>query len=411
MRKIYIKSLKLLKYVILLSLLIIILSTISISINTNNTADNDNLAYADSVDEVNKKLEEELNKRYKDINLEDFERFVEESGLSSDTFGTSLTNYIKKVIKGELNLSFEGLINSVVNIFIRELFKIMPMFITIIIISILCGTSQGLSSEFVNKSTNKIIYLVCLSAIIIMIMGVLGGFVSMTIGLVNSINTFIAIVFPLLLTLMTALGGVVTVAAYQPMLAILSTIIVMLITYVIIPAFIVIILFSIVGHLSDSIKLDKFTKIIKSSSEWLLGIVFSLFIAFISAQGITGMSIDRVSIKATKFAISSYVPILGGYLSEGFDLISASCVLLKNAIGISGVVCLLGLILMPIIKLIVFVIGLKLTAAIIEPLSSKKLSDMLYSIADGTMLLVVSLLGAAFMLFIVLMLIIYSFNI
>ena len=270
MRKIYIKSLKLLKYVILLSLLIIILSTISISINTNNTADNDNLAYADSVDEVNKKLEEELNKRYKDINLEDFERFVEESGLSSDTFGTSLTNYIKKVIKGELNLSFEGLINSVVNIFIRELFKIMPMFITIIIISILCGTSQGLSSEFVNKSTNKIIYLVCLSAIIIMIMGVLGGFVSMTIGLVNSINTFIAIVFPLLLTLMTALGGVVTVAAYQPMLAILSTIIVMLITYVIIPAFIVIILFSIVGHLSDSIKLDKFTKIIKSSSEWLL---------------------------------------------------------------------------------------------------------------------------------------------
>ncbi|MDR1906474.1 MAG: stage III sporulation protein AE, partial [Clostridiales bacterium] len=219
------------------------------------------------------------------------------------------------------------------------------------------------------------------------------------------------IIFPVLLTLMSALGGVVSAASYKPLMATLSVGIISVINGIVMPCFIATILFSIIGNMSDTVKIDGFRRFFKTAANWILGGIFTIFTLFITVEGITGAAMDNVAINAVKFAVSSYVPILGGYISDGFDLVLGSIVLIKNAVGFTGVVILLSVILSPVLRIAVFILALKLTAAIAEPIADRRISNMISGLASNMKLLVSAVLGVGFMFFITSMLVIMTANV
>lgn len=286
----------------------------------------------------------------------------------------------------------------------------LPAFITIIIICLLKNLLGGMTGDFANRSTTEVVHIVCYCAVIIVLMSGVVSIISAVTDTILGLSAFAQGVFPVLLTLLSMLGGASSVATYSPLMAVLSGFIMQLITAVIVPAFIATIVFSVVGNISKTVKLDKLTKLVKSSSTWLIGIVFGLFAAFLTMQGISGGVVDKFGFNAAKFAVSSYVPILGGYLSDGFDLLTASIVLVKNAFGFTGALVLLGVVIFPLVKLVVFSLALRLTAAIVEPIGDDRVAGLLNSVADNMGLLVTALAGVAFMFFILIMLTIGSCN-
>ena len=128
------------------------------------------------------------------------------------------------------------------------------------------------------------------------------------------------------------------------------------------------------------------------------------------SQGITGAVADNISVKSAKFAISSYVPILGGYLSDGFDLVLASVVLVKNSIGMCSVLIMISIVLAPVINIAIFLLGLRLISGIIEPIGDKRMSEILYAISENLTLLIAAILGMAFMFFLMVGLVIMTCN-
>lgn len=369
------------------------------------------VVYADklnSIEEVTKELENNVDDKLNDLDLSELESFV--NGLKTDGFSGSVAEFMKKLIKGD----YEGGYSEYFTYALKELglqvVDFLPMLATIIGIAVLFSILNGLSSGFINKSTTEIIYFVCYAAIVVVVITKVTSIIALTTTTVGNMSKLMNIAFPILLTLITALGGVVCVAAYQPMMAVVSTLVVGAINAVIIPCFVATMILAVVGNITDNIKLAKLTKFFKSAGQVVIGFMFSLFITFVTLQGITGSIADNISVRSAKFAISSYVPILGGYLSEGFDLIMASVVLIKNALGMSGVLIMLSIVLAPVIKILVFTLGLKLAAGIIEPIGDKRMSDIIYSISENMILLIVAVLGVSFMFFIMIMLSIYTCN-
>ena len=219
------------------------------------------------------------------------------------------------------------------------------------------------------------------------------------------------VIFPLLLTFLTSIGGTVSTSVYQPAMALLSGAIMSIFTYILLPIFIFSVVFSIVSNLSGTIKLEKFTSFFESTFKWITGLIFTIFTAFISVQGLTAGSIDGISMKTVKYAIKSYVPMLGSYLSDGVGVILASSNLIKNAIGAAGLLMLLATILSPVIELVVFMLALKLIAGIIEPLGNKQVANFISSLSKSMVLLIVILIGIAFVYFIMIGLVMCSANI
>ncbi len=91
------------------------------------------------------------------------------------------------------------------------------------------------------------------------------------------------------------------------------------------------------------------------------------------------------------------MPILGGYLSDGFNLVMASSVLIKNAVGGVGILLAFCVILLPIAKIAVLSLGLKLTASILEPMTKSKIPNFLTVVAKNINMLLVIIAGVGFM--------------
>lgn len=359
------------------------------------------IIYADEDDlsEIEENISENITNQLGSLDLANIEQLVDNLTNSQlDIFGdSSFISKVENVINGEFKIGQKSVFSSILNLIFDDILKFIPMLASIVVIAIVCGFVSNLRGENNAKSIGDIIHFLCYGVIIILIMGGVVNLINITTSTLNFLKGQMEVVFPILLTIMTAIGGTASVAVYQPAVALLSSFIMQIFTSVLMPIFIFILIFTIISNLTSTVKLDKFSKFLGSTFKWIIGGVFTIFMAFLAIQGITASTYDGVSIRTAKYAMRSYIPLLGGYLSEGFDVILASSVLIKNAIGASGLLLMFAVILSPIIQIIVFSLILKLAAAILEPLTDSRISEFVYSIAKSLTLLVVMILGVAFM--------------
>ena len=204
------------------------------------------------------------------------------------------------------------------------------------------------------------------------------------------------ICFPILLTLMASLGAGSSVAIYQPLVAIFCGGVMYIFTNILLPIFSLSLIFGVIGNLTSSVKLNKFTKFLESSFKYIIGFTFTIFSAFLAISGIVAGSYDGVSIRATKFAVKSYIPIVGGYLADGFSMIMASSVLIKNAIGYSGLIVMFLTIISPVLKIVLFKLGLSLVGGIIESVADSRVTNFISNTAKSLTMLSSIILAFSF---------------
>lgn len=357
------------------------------------------LAEDNDTENLQAELEETIYSQLENLDLAKIESVLK--GLGDDqleVFGvSSFGDKVKKIVSGEFADGQQSIFKAIINLIFDDVLTFVPLLASIIIISILCGFLSNLKSDSSGKGVGDIIHFVCYGVVISIVMTAVVNLIQMTGKTINGLRSQMEVVFPLLLTIMTAIGGTMSVSIYQPAVALLSSAIMHIFTSVLMPIFIFSIVFTIISNLTSTVKLEKFTKFFQSTFKWIIGGIFTVFMAFLSIQGITASTYDGVSIRTAKYAIRSYVPILGGYLSEGFDVIMASSVLIKNAIGASGLLLMFSSIISPIVKIVVFILVLKLAAAILEPLTDPRISDFIYTVSKSLSMLIVMILGVAFM--------------
>ncbi len=368
---------------------------------------------AEEREEAMKELQENILNQLEDLNFEGLEEILKNLDIQgNEIFGSaSFKDKILSLISGQFTEGKASFWEALIALFFDDLLALLPIMATVVAIAISGGMLQGLRPTSNSKSIQDVIHFVTYGIIVVVLLGVTVKMVTMTGGVITSIKNQMDAIFPILLTLLTALGGTVSVSVYQPAMALLTGTILNFFSYILLPLFIFSIVFSVVSNLSNTVKLDKFTSFFHSTFKWLSGLIFTIFSAFISIQGITAGSVDGISIKTAKYAIRSYVPILGSYISDGLSIIIASSSLIKNAVGAAGLLLLLATIISPLIKLIIFMLALKLMSAIIEPLGNSKVANFISGISKSMVLLIAIIIGVAFIYFIMLGLIMCSANI
>ena len=363
---------------------------------------------SDVTDDLQKNVEEILD-RIDTAELDAFIASLDENQKS--VFGsTTLGERLKKIISGELKLDYSSFFGYVLEVIGVNFLQYLPLIISILVISIVFNIISSIKGRFASDSVESIVHFANVAIIVVLVLSQVILLITTCMNMITSMRNQMNMIFPIILTMMAASGGSASVAVYQPSVAILASGVTELVSIVILPCFILSCVFTVVGSISEGVKLKKMSSFFSGASKWLLGTVFFLFIAFLSIQGITASVYDGVSVRTAKFAISKYVPIIGGYLSEGLNLVMAGSVLVKNAVGMTAVVLLL-LSLVPIVmKIIIFNLSLSLTSAIVEPLGNTKISALLSDLSKNMGMLVSIVLGTAFLYFIFLILVVSTGN-
>lgn len=346
-------------------------------------------------EDLNNSIIDELN----EIDFSDLNGVIEEfQNNSTNIFSIdNIKSKIYSIISGENAVSYSSFFASLFSIFVELIVKYLPMLSLIVAIGVISNLLNGIKSKFNEKSTSGLIHLVCFLAVVVLTIGMISSISEMSVSSIKAMVSQMNAIFPILLTLMIGIGATASAGVFQPIVAIISTYVADFFTYLILPLFMMSFVFGIINNLSDNIKLDKFNSFISSLFKWCVGLVFTLFFAVFTIQGISAGTFDSLSVRTTKYTIKSYIPIMGGYLSDGMDLILSSTILIKNAVGLIGLLMIISTIISPLLEIVVFSLLLKLVSAILQPMGNNKTSNFLMSTSKSITMLSSCIIAVGFM--------------
>ena len=386
---------------ILLTLLIAVAVAVFIGVSLTASADED------------KKIElnENIIKLLEDLDLSELQKYLDENEDSYlFQYGDTAGEIIKYLIQGNLNTDYGGYLNELLSILFKNVISLIPAFATVVAVALLSAIVSSAEGNILGKSTSKIVHLACYSLIILIITSMLLGVISDCLSSINSVRKQIEIITPILTTLTVLTGGTSSAAIYQPSAIFLSSGAVEIVGGFIFPATIAVIVLNFMSKLNTQMSFSGVTALMKSIMKWVIGITVTVFSIFITFQSSASSLFDGIIFKATKYVVSNSVPIVGNFLSSGFDMLTSAGLLIKSSVGICGLLLLLFEILSPVILLSAFSLILKFVGAIVQPIGEKTLFSLLSDLSKDIEYFIAGLLTVAFMYALIIMLVINSAN-
>ena len=355
-------------------------------------------------EKVQTQLEETIVEELNRLDLERLEDYLKSlQGFNEKSVVDYLLDYVKGV-----DFDYKSLSQALLDIFFNQVKDVLPVFACITAVALLSGIVSTLKSGMLGQTSSEMIFIVTYLAALIPLIGALTGVFRASVGAINAMKEQMQLIFPLMLTLIAASGGSVSATICRPAVAFFSTTIVSVISSVVFPITITIILFSMASKLTNQLKIGKFTTFFKSINKWIIGVCVSVFGLFFTLQGITGAIYDGVVRRAAKYAIGNGIPIIGGFLSGGFDFAVAGGVLIKNSLGSMGIFLMLSVLFEPIALLVAVNLLLRFVSAITQSFGDGRISDFLGETAENLHYCTAGLLFVAFLYFLSIVVLIFS---
>ncbi len=366
-------------------------------------------AYAE--EDGSKELNESISGLLEDLDLSELQQYLDEHSDSFlFNFGDTAKEIVNYLIKGNLDTDYGSYIKELFNVIFKNVISLIPAFAEVTAIALLSAVVTTAEGKLIGKSTSKIVRLSCYSLIIMIIASMLVGTVSECISCIKSVKKQIEIITPILATLTVLTGGTSTAAIYQPSAIFLSGGAVEIVSGFIFPATLAVIVLNFMSKLNPQMSFGGVTALVKSIMKWVIGITVTVFSIFITMQSTASSLFDGIIFKATKYVVGNSVPIVGNFLSSGFDMLTSAGLLIKSSVGICGLLLLLAELIQPIILLISFSIILKFVGAVIQPVGEQTLYSLLSDLSKDIEFFIAGLLTVAFMYALIIMLIINSAN-
>lgn len=227
----------------------------------------------------------------------------------------------------------------------------------------------------------------CLSFMCAVITGVfreMTNLVSDTAATVDIMNKGLV---PLFFSILASMGNVTQSVMVQPFVLAVSEIMTVILKSWLIPLIFTAFALSLTESITGMSGLKYFGDLLFKIIKWLLVFLIVFFLAFLSAQSIAANSADTLAAKGTKFAVSNFIPVVGGAMADGVETLGASMKVIKNASGITGIFGVIYICFIPLVKIYVTAFLFHFMAALSFPVSDKRFGDVLSSAGSAMSLL------------------------
>lgn len=309
-----------------------------------------------------------------------------------------INEILNDAIKGEVDNS--TLLKKILNILGKEVTTNIKSLVSILAIILIHSILKSISESLENNNISKLIYYVQYILIVTVIMSNFTDIIKLVQDTTGNLIGFMNTLVPLLITLMMYTGSITTSSVVEPIILFMINFIGNIIQNLIIPFVLVLTSLVIISKISDKVHIDKLSKFFKSGIVWLLGVVLTVFVGVVSLEGTLSSSVDGITAKTTKAVVSSAIPVVGKILGDAVDTVLGCGIVLKNAVGLVGVVIVIGICIMPILKLFVLSVSYKLLSTVVQPIADEKIIDLLEQIGDIFKIFLGILCAISFMLII-----------
>jgi len=326
------------------------------------------------------------------LQLDPLEGAVQESGW----FDGNVRDLLSRLCSGQAVLSaqevLERLLNQITGIFRQSVWRMTRLLIP----ALLASCAEWLREGSTGKAARY--------AGLLMSMGFLVADLRDHVLLcqtgVSRMAGWMQALFPLMITLLAAVGGTASSAFYQPAVMAAAGSMTTLIEHITMPLAVSVAMLTMVSGLGTGLKVSRLCRLLRQAANWTLGLGFTVFIGVMSVQGLNAAALDGVSIRTAKYAMDHFIPIVGGMFADTVDTLVGCSLVVHNAVGVLGLLLLLSTLMMPLVRTVMTLFLYRACAAILQPVSDSPLCRAIGGYADVFSLLFIIQLsvGAMFLL-------------
>ena len=351
--------------------------------------------------EDSKLMDRFLQEQLDNLNIEELELVLEDVFRSGDIDypKIKIKDAIISAINGEKILSFNEILAAIFDLFLWEIRDNLILIIQIFAITIAFALLTNLASSFQRGDVVQLAQYACYT---ILTMVTINSFtLALELGkrTVVQMVDFMQIILPILLSLLTLISGPNTRLLFHPIILASMGIIASIVKNLIFPLILFSFIMGIIGNISEKVPFSQLSELMR---QIILGIVAGSLTIFIGVITIFGMGskVDGISIRTAKFAVDNLVPIVGKFLSDAVETVVSCSAILKNGIGLVGLLILFLICIIPIIKIVTLILSYKVISAIAQPIVSENTIKFFNEVGKGLLLIMVGVLSVGTMFFI-----------
>lgn len=320
----------------------------------------------------------------------------------------SLAQIFEDLRKGKLNLSPQVLGDKILQAVLKQIVVNGPLIAKLLILAVLCAVINQLQLSFsgsVAKIAQMMIYLVLLG------LAVTSFQIALDVGnkAIDNMVSFMQATLPVMYAVLLTMGNLTSTAIFKPMVLGSLVFLASIIKNIVLPLFFLSIVLRLFNNISDQFKLAKFSSLLDFAGKFCIGIVLTVFIGIMAVQGVAGGVADGVALRTAKYS-ADLIPVVGKFFKDAVELVVTSGLVLKNALGLIALLAIVFITLAPLIKIVAMMFTFKISAALVEALGEKNLSDSLQDMSKGLLYIFAAVASVGIMFFMAVTIIIGTGN-
>lgn len=185
---------------------------------------------------------------------------------------------------------------------------------------------------------------------------------------------------PLMGTLYAMGGNVSTAVAHHGMMSLFLTVLESVCSTTALPLAGICLTMALLDSVSDGLSLRSLTTLIKRTYTFGLSLVMLLLCGVLGLQSTLGKGADTLALRTIRFAVGSFLPVVGGSVSESLRTVAGSVAYLRATVGVGGILVLffafLPLFLSVLFTRMAFLLGGSVAGMLACPREERLLSEL-----------------------------------
>jgi stage III sporulation protein AE len=348
-------------------------------------------------DGTQKSIDNYINGQLDKVNIDEIQKYLNEDDVLNDV---DLKTFIKDLFKGEKNI-FDLFSKDGIKILLFDEFKASLKVVSVILVlALLSAILKSLDNSFASGAVSQIAtYIIFITMVSLTLVG-FKDVLEICYSSIDRTISLMQIMMPILISFLLLIGFPITSTTLNPIFLGGVTFINVIFKKFLFTSMIVAFGVLIINNLSKNLKLKKMFSFIKQFNLVSIGAMFTVYLGLVSIQGLYVTSFDKFSMKTAKFAVGNFIPVVGGFVSDSIDIILSSSQLIKNIFGGIGLVILIGLCIVPVIKIISVIFVYKAVAIAVEPIGEESISTFLNEVANLMIIMLASVIAISVMFFV-----------
>ena len=326
--------------------------------------------------------------------------------LGEETF--SVREALERILAGEEVFSIDFLLETGKNFIYDHLLADRAVLFQVVLLVLLAALFANFTNVFSGSQAGEasfyLVYMLLLALLI-------HSFRSLSAGLSGSLEdltAFMQALMPSYFLAVTAASGAATAMVFYEMVLGVIFLIQTLLLKAVIPGIQAYVVIQLINYLHKEDFLSKLAELLKTVLEWSLKTITAVVIGMELIQNMISPALDSLKRDALGKTAAA-IPGIGNVIDGATEVALGTAVLIRNCLGATGILILVILGLPPVIKLAGTVLAYKLLAALLQPVSDKRMTGCLWAMGEGCRLLLKVLLTVELLLLITIAVLAVSF--